>query len=142
MVHPPSLVSRWREAFPPQVQAWRNSETAASTLSRLDILAEARHSEIIILRFRLRGFVRESYAFERLRERAVLSLLPIGREKKAGLSQLSFFEDEVMALSWPAVSSAFGLAVITCVFLYLMIYFRFHMIFQNYNSKSRCCRQV
>ena len=86
--------------------------------------------------------MRESYALERLRERAVLSLLPIGREKKAGLSQLSFFEDEVMALSWPAVSSAFGLAVITCVFLYLMIYFRFHMIFQNYNSKSRCCRQV
>ena len=61
--------------------------------------------------------MRESYAFERLRERAVLSLLPICREKKAGLSQLSFFEDEVMALSWPAVSSAFGLAVITCVFV-------------------------
>ena len=81
--------------------------------------------------------MRESYAFERLRERAVLSLLPIGREKKAGLSQLSFFQDEVMALSWPAVSSAFGLAVTTCVLLYLMIYFRFHMIFQNYNFKSR-----
>ena len=44
-----------------------------------------------------RGCVRESCAFERLRERAVLSLLPIGREKKAGLSQLSFFEDEIMA---------------------------------------------
>ena len=58
--------------------------------------------------------MRESYAFERLRERAVLSLLPIGREKKAGLS---FFEDEVMALSWPAVSSAFGLAVTTCLFV-------------------------
>ena len=42
---PPSLVSRWRSALPPQVQAWRNSETAASTLSRFDILAEARHSE-------------------------------------------------------------------------------------------------
>ena len=71
--------------------------------------------------------MRESCAFERLRERAVLSLLPIGREKKAGLSQLSFFEDEVMALSGPAVSSAFGLAVTTCVLLYLMIYFRFHI---------------
>ena len=44
-VHPPSLVSRWREALPPQVQAWRNSETAAWTLSRFDILAEAHHSE-------------------------------------------------------------------------------------------------
>ena len=53
-----------------------------------------------------RGCVRERRAFKRLRERAVLSLLPIGREKKARLSQLSFFEDEVMAFSWPAVSSA------------------------------------
>ena len=45
-VHPPSLVSRWREALPPQVQVWRNSDTAAWTFNRLDILAlEARHSE-------------------------------------------------------------------------------------------------
>ena len=47
-VHTPSLVSRWREAMHPQAQAWRNSITAAWTLSRLDILAsdsEACHSE-------------------------------------------------------------------------------------------------
>ena len=81
----------------------------------------------------LRGCVRESRAFERLRERAVLSLLPIGREKKAGLSQLSFFKDEVMAFSWPAVSSAFGLGVTTCVFLYLIVYFRFLV---------QCCLEV
>ena len=53
--------------------------------------------------------MRESHAFERLRERAVLSLLPIGREKKHVLYWLSFFEVEVMAFSWPAVSSASGL---------------------------------
>ena len=73
--------------------------------------------------------MRESYAFERLRERAVLSLLPIGREKKAGLSQLSFFEDEVMALSWPAVSSAFGLAVSLFVHFLIILSAAFDLIY-------------
>ena len=67
----------------------------------------------------LRGCVRESRAFKRLRERALLSLLPIGREMKAGLSKLSFFEDEVMAFCELAVSSASGIVEAACV-LYLI----------------------
>ena len=66
-----------------------------------------------------RGCVRESRAFKRLRERALLSLLPIGREMKAGLSKLSFFEDEVMAFCELAVSSASGIVEAACV-LYLI----------------------
>ena len=34
-------------------------------------------------------------------------------------------EDEVMARSQPAVSSASGLEVATCIFPYLFVYFRF-----------------